>query len=109
MRFLVDAQLPPALARFLRVLGHEADHVIDFQLETASDGTVWDFAREHSAVLITKDEDFRTLRLSQTEGPPVVWVRIGNTTTPHLLNRLSDVWNAVISGLERGEVLIEIR
>ena len=29
MRFLVDAQLPPALARMIAEAGHEADHVID--------------------------------------------------------------------------------
>lgn len=29
MRFLVDAQLPPALARKLEALGHVAEHVAD--------------------------------------------------------------------------------
>lgn len=29
MRFLVDAQLPPALARWLAAQGHEAEHVGD--------------------------------------------------------------------------------
>jgi predicted nuclease of predicted toxin-antitoxin system len=29
MRFLVDAQLPPALARHLVAAGHEAQHVAD--------------------------------------------------------------------------------
>ena len=29
MRFLVDAQLPPALAVRLRELGHDAEHVLE--------------------------------------------------------------------------------
>jgi len=28
MRFLVDAQLPPALARWLAAQGHEAEHAV---------------------------------------------------------------------------------
>jgi predicted nuclease of predicted toxin-antitoxin system len=39
MRFLVDAQLPPALARWLAGKGHEAEHVADRQMEAASDAT----------------------------------------------------------------------
>jgi predicted nuclease of predicted toxin-antitoxin system len=33
MRFLVDAQLPPALARWLAAQGHEAAHVGDLGLQ----------------------------------------------------------------------------
>jgi predicted nuclease of predicted toxin-antitoxin system len=33
MRFLVDAQLPPALARWLAANGHTVEHVADHQLE----------------------------------------------------------------------------
>jgi predicted nuclease of predicted toxin-antitoxin system len=37
MRFIVDAQLPPALARWLVRQGHEAEHVADRLLATAPD------------------------------------------------------------------------
>ena len=32
MRFVIDAQLPPALARWLAAQGHEAEHVGDQQM-----------------------------------------------------------------------------
>ncbi|MGH7341852.1 MAG: DUF5615 family PIN-like protein [Candidatus Rokuibacteriota bacterium] len=41
MRFLVDAQLPPALARWLTSHGHEAEHVFDCDLTSADDRTIW--------------------------------------------------------------------
>ena len=56
MEFLVDAQLPPALARLLAGKGPE--HVADRQLEAASGAAIWDFALRASAAIITKDEDF---------------------------------------------------
>jgi predicted nuclease of predicted toxin-antitoxin system len=33
MRFVVDAQLPPALARYLSSLGHDAEHVFDLDMK----------------------------------------------------------------------------
>lgn len=41
MRFLVDAQLPPALARWMVEQGHEASHVVDHGLGEASDASIW--------------------------------------------------------------------
>ena len=35
MRFIIDAQLPPALARWLSERGHDAEHVADQHLEAA--------------------------------------------------------------------------
>jgi hypothetical protein len=37
MRFLVDAQLPPMLVRWLRERGHEAEHVTEIGMVGASD------------------------------------------------------------------------
>jgi len=41
VRLLVDAQLPPALARWLTAQGHEAQHVFDVELTNAPDGAIW--------------------------------------------------------------------
>ena len=109
MRFLVDAQLPPALARYLGALGHEADHVIDLGLEGARDQQIWDFATENSAIIMTKDGDFAAMRAVRDDGPSVIWVRIGNTTTPSLFAALVRAWPTVVAALEAGEGVIEIR
>jgi predicted nuclease of predicted toxin-antitoxin system len=108
VRFLVDAQLPPALARHLRALGHEADHVIDLRLEAALDQDIWDFATAHAAIIVPKDEDFIALRAIREHGPTVVWIRIGNTTTPALLDALSAAWPTIVAALESGEAVIEV-
>jgi len=59
MRFLVDAQLPPALARWLAAKGHAAEHVADCEMQAASDAAIWAFAVEASAVIVTKDVGLR--------------------------------------------------
>ena len=83
MRFLVDAQLPPALARWLTAQGHEAQ--------------------------MTKDEDFVGLREQKADGPVVVWLRIGNATNPALIDWIAKVWPDVETAITAGETVIEVR
>ncbi|MEX0842338.1 MAG: DUF5615 family PIN-like protein [Xanthobacteraceae bacterium] len=109
MRFLIDAQLPPALARHLAALGHAAEHVSEAGLLTAGDDQIWDHALATGAVLVTKDEDFVTMRaLSKHGGPPVIWVRIGNTTKQVLIGRFTAAFAAILDALARGETVIQI-
>jgi predicted nuclease of predicted toxin-antitoxin system len=48
MRFLVDAQLPPALARMLAAKGFQAEHVYDVELGEADDNRIWAYAKQAS-------------------------------------------------------------
>lgn len=108
MRFLIDAQLPPALARLLLSLGHEAEHIADIGLTSASDGRIWRHAAERGAVIVTKDEDFLTLRALRPDGPPIVWVRLGNTTRDSLVETLKAAMPEIVAALERGETIVEL-
>jgi len=53
MRFLVDAQLPPALARFLHEHGHEAMAARDAGLREAEDPQIWSFAEAGAWIVVT--------------------------------------------------------
>jgi predicted nuclease of predicted toxin-antitoxin system len=108
MRFLVDAQLPPALARWLASQGHAAEHVADQNLASASDAAIWDFAVAASAVVITKDEDFALRKAGGEGGPAVVWIRLPNVRRRSLLAWFEKALPDILSALERGETLIEL-
>lgn len=109
MRFVVDAQLPPALARWLTACGHQAEHVDDVGLASASDSDVWRHALACGAVIVTKDEDFSIRRGLASSGPQIVWIRLGNTTRAALLAWMEGVMPHVIDVLARGESIVEIR
>lgn len=108
MRFLVDAQLPPDLARWLIEQGHEAAHVIDVGLRESSDAEIWDYAADSSRVIVSKDEDFAVRVQLGHAGPAVIWLRFGNTRTRPLIERCASVWAAVVEAVDRGERLIEV-
>jgi len=109
VKFLVDANLPPALAQWLASEGHEAHHVSDLGLEAMPDREIWTRARDLDACIVTKDEDFVLLQALDRAGPAIVWIRIGNAVRRVLLQRLPVLWPAVMSAIERGDKIVEVR
>lgn len=99
---------PPALARRLVELGHDAEHVFDQQLAAATDSQICDYALATAAVIVSKDEDFAQRKSLVENGPRLVWVRIRNTRRKELLAWFVAALPAVLSALERGESLIEL-
>ena len=109
MKFLVDANRPPAFARWLASEGHEAHHVSDLGMASMSDRAIWQHASDTEACIVTKDEDFVLLQALNRAGPAVVWIRIGNAVRAVLLRRLPGIWPAVIAAIKRGDKVIEVR
>jgi predicted nuclease of predicted toxin-antitoxin system len=107
MKFLVDAQLPPGLCRWLEARGHSAVHVVEVLAGETPDREVAGYAAANDLILISKDEDFLT------RYPPVhyrlVWVRVGNATNRALTVWLEARWDGVVAALEAGERLVEVR
>ena len=108
MRFLVDAQLPPGVAKWLRERGHVAEHVFDRFPPNVSDASIWDYAAQNSAVVVSKDQDFATRVLLTPTGPAVVWLRVGNTSKTALLGWMTGQWPIVEAALQRGDRLVEV-
>jgi predicted nuclease of predicted toxin-antitoxin system len=106
LRFIVDAQLPIALAVWLREKGCDADHVAVLNMETARDSEIARLARKRSAIIITKDADFIGFSTEQT--PPVLWVRLGNITRRQLIASFEQAWPGIIRAFEDGELLVEL-
>jgi predicted nuclease of predicted toxin-antitoxin system len=107
-RFLVDAQLPPALADQLSSYGYHAQHVARIGLRAASDKAIWAHAKQSGMVLITKDEDFVSGAWRSDIGPQVVWIRLGNTTNRVLWRALQERLPEILHALGAGERVIEI-
>jgi predicted nuclease of predicted toxin-antitoxin system len=104
MKFWVDQNLPPALARWLTLRGHDAAHVLELGLDCASDQSILAGAIAAGAAILTKDEDFAFSGL-----PPKVIVRIGNVTNTRLITAFEAHWPGIHKALLDGETLVEFR
>lgn len=109
MKFLLDAQLPPRLAKAITRAGHEALHVHECGLLTAKDQDIWRFALKERAVIVTKDVDFAALRSHAGNDPAVVWLRLGNVTNDALIKALQSALPEIVAAIEAGEAVVEVR
>ena len=76
MRFLVDENLSPRLASLLEDAGHEANHVAHLGLAAADDATLFEFAENTGAVIISADTDFSAvLARADRSSPSAVQLR----------------------------------
>jgi predicted nuclease of predicted toxin-antitoxin system len=107
LRFLVDEQLPSALARWISAQGHVAEHVSDVGLAGKEDTAVWHFALREGATLLTNDEDFLNVS-AQKPGCAVVWFTLGNTPNRILLQRMEQSFPQICEGLAKGETLLRV-
>ena len=109
MNFLVDAQLPPGLARWISSQGHRATHVFDIDLHAAADPVIWAHARKENAVIVSKDEDFVDRWLLSETPVALIWIRKGNCSSEALMAWFGPLWPETLKRLEQGEQLIELR
>jgi predicted nuclease of predicted toxin-antitoxin system len=109
VKFLVDAQLPPALAQWLREAGYDAQAVREVGLREADDGAIWRHAQAQGRVIVTKDEDFAQRAQTGAAGPVIVWLRIGNTSNAALRARLVPQLPELSRLIGQGYRLVEVR
>jgi predicted nuclease of predicted toxin-antitoxin system len=108
IRFLVDAQLPPGLARRLTARGYPAEHVNRVDLGIASDRDIWLHAARTAATLVSKDEDFVAFAGQKPVGPQFVWIRIGNISNDALWRAIDPQLDEIIQALNAGERIVEV-
>jgi predicted nuclease of predicted toxin-antitoxin system len=107
-RFLVDNQLPAALAHWIEAQGCLAEHVLALNFGQSSDIVIWEHAAATGAVIVSKDEDFARLTLVRAEPVGVVWLRFGNCRTAELRASMARAWPEISRQLDSGAQLIEV-
>jgi len=108
VKFLLDAHLPPVLGRVMAREGYEVTHVAQLEMKGATDPDIWQYAKSHGYVVISKDEDFMRYRRDTDANPRFIWVRTGNCKNRELIETLIKHLPAVIEFLDSGNAMVEI-
>jgi len=107
MRFLVDQPLSWRIASDLRQDGHDAVHVRDCGLSSASDAEILAYAIAESRTIITQDSDFGALLSAATERPVSVILFRQRHVVPAQQSRLvHDSLEQLRADLEAGAVVV---
>jgi predicted nuclease of predicted toxin-antitoxin system len=78
MRLLFDENLSPKLPQRLADIFPDSLHVRDVGMKATIDPIVWDYAKEHDLMIVSKDSDMHDLSLVLGNPPKVIWLRLGN-------------------------------
>jgi predicted nuclease of predicted toxin-antitoxin system len=107
VKFLIDSSLSPTIARGLKQAGHDAVHLRDYGMQSASDVEVFKFAVEQDRILISADTDFRTLlALWHDKKPSVLLLHHPQKSPQAQLALLLANLPTIEEALEQGSIVI---
>jgi predicted nuclease of predicted toxin-antitoxin system len=105
--FIVDENLPPYLALWLKEKGQTATHGDYESLGSSPDSRIWKWASERNAIVISKDEDFHN-RIVVGRPPRLIWIRWGNVRKRPLVDKLELLWPDILEAFNGGEWQLEL-
>jgi predicted nuclease of predicted toxin-antitoxin system len=106
MKFIVDAQLPKSLARFLAARGFDAIHTLDLPNRNVTDDLeINRISLAEDRVVISKDSDFYDRYTSHKEPYKLLYLTTGNISNPELLSLFDKNLLLIIHCLQNGAVV----
>lgn len=106
MKFLVDAQLPRFLAKYLCDKGHDTIHTLELPHgNDTTDGEINLISLAEKRVVISKDRDFFDSYTAQREPYKLLHIRIGNSNNAALIDLFEKNLATIIAELNSGSVV----
>jgi len=81
VKLLFDDNLSHKLGGILADDFPASAHVRDVGLRAAEDRQLWDHARAHGFLIVSKDTDFRERSYVEGFPPKIIWLDVGNAGT----------------------------
>lgn len=101
MKFIIDAQLPDALARHLTALGHDAIHVKQMpKAGDTPDAEIIALADHQRRVVVTKDDDFRYSYEVTGRPAQLLYITLGNMRNRELFAHIATHQADIIAAFE---------
>lgn len=106
MKFLVDAQLPKTLARFLRERGFDAIHTLELPDKNESDDLeINQVSLNEQRVVISKDSDFYDRYSAKQEPFKLLYLTTGNISNRDLIGLFDKNLLLIIHSLQDDSVV----
>lgn len=105
--FIVDTQLPPVLARWLKSKGCDAVHTIFYPSgHLMTDSKIRHIAIQENRIVVTKDNDFFENFLLRGYPPRVLLLQFGNCTNQDLIGQFDLFFDVIREQFEQGAGLV---
>jgi predicted nuclease of predicted toxin-antitoxin system len=106
MKFIVDAQLPKSLARFLKEQGFDTLHTLDLPLKNATgDNYINQLSIQEQRIVISKDSDFYDTFMAKQEPYKLLYLTVGNMRNIQLIALFANNLATIVKELQNGDVV----
>lgn len=103
MKLLFDQNLSPHLPRLLQDIFPDSIHVRMVEMRRSRDPRIWDYAKEHDYIIVTKDTDFPKMSESLGPFPRVIHITLPNCPTSDVEALLRDRFGEIVDLSEDNE------
>ena len=87
-KYLIDVNLP----RYFSLWSDdEFEHVVNIN-DQMKDSEIWEYAKQHNLVIVTKDADFSDRILLAEPPPRIIHIRTGNMKIREFHQVISQLW-----------------
>jgi predicted nuclease of predicted toxin-antitoxin system len=108
MRFIVDTQLPPRLAGYLRSKGYDCIHTTYFENgHLLQDTEIIVIALEEDRTIISKDADFSDHYFLKGAPPKILLLQFGNISNSDLIEYFEKYLDYIVQAFERGSDYVQ--
>jgi predicted nuclease of predicted toxin-antitoxin system len=95
MKLLLDENLSDRIIPKITDLYPKSEHVKTLGLTNTDDAIIWEYAKLNNFVIVSKDADFHQRSLLYGHPPKFIFLRIGNSPTPKIMQILRDNFNII--------------
>ncbi len=106
MKFLIDANLPWKLSKYIKNEGFDVIHTDDLpNKERTPDSEILQYAENEDRVIITKDSDFLDTHMLFQKPKKLIYVSIGNTHNRELIHLFEIFFAEIVILLEKHNLI----
>ena len=112
MKLLLDENLSPRIPALLDDLYPGSSQIELLGLRGSPDTAVWEYAKAHDFILVSKDNDFRQRSFQYGAPPKVVWLSVGNAGTKvitRLLREARDEIEGFVASPEAALLILSLK
>lgn len=90
VKLLLDENLSDRIINRIIDLYPNSTHVKTILLNNTDDSIIWEYAKLHDFIIVSKDSDFHQRSLLYGHPPKFIYLRIGNSSTSIIVQILRD-------------------
>lgn len=96
MKLLLDENLSDRIIPKIIDLYSQSDHVKTLGLTNTDDAIIWEYAKTHDFIIVSKDSDFHQRSLLYGHPPKFIYLRLGNSPTSRIVEILRNNFTQIL-------------